>query len=212
MIRHLVRLVAAVGIISFGGGCDRSQRTIPYRSDVPIEGRLLPGDKAVLVQMELPDRKTDTGPQESFDQEIQRLRRGEITALVRVTAATGEIADRGTWVRTRVSAELDRLVKAREGSALGPAIEFTYSAGTARIGNVVVTTGKFPRFVEGEQYLVFLRIQQGTSASLVWDGIGFRVDARGALQRVAISDGGEQSFRTNLVGRSVSDVIEALTP
>jgi hypothetical protein len=214
MSRHHISLLAAtLGIIVCGGSCSpSSQRTIPYVSDRPIADRLLPGDKEVLIQMELSDQKAGSGPDESFDQEIQRLRRGEIVALVRVTAAAGEIADRGTWVRTTVSADVDRLVKAQEGRALDPSIKFTYSAGTAHIGNVVVTTGKFPRFVEGEPYLVFLRIQRGTSASLVWDGIAFRVDAHGVLQRVSSSDGGEQSFRTNLVGKSVSEVMEALAP
>jgi hypothetical protein len=161
--------------------------------------------------MELPDPKPDTAPRESFDQEIQRLRRSEIITLVRVATAPGEIADRGTFIRTKVNGQVDSLVKAPPDKPLGPSIEFAFSGGTTKIGNVVVTTGRFPRFVEGERYLVFLRIQQGTAASLVWDGIGFRVDAQGVLQRVGISDGGEQSFSTNLVGRDVSDVIEALS-
>jgi hypothetical protein len=197
----------------FGGSCSpTSQRTIPYLPNRPIAERLLPGDKEVLIQMELPAPKADSGARESFDEEIQRLRHSEIVALVRVATATGEIPDRGTMVRTRVTGQLDRLVKTPQGKAFGPSIEFAFDGGTAKLGDVVVTTGKFPRFVEGEQYLAFLRIQPGTASSLLWVGIAFRVDAQGVLQRVSISDGGEQSFRTNLVGKSVSEVMEALAP
>ena len=200
------------GISSFAAGCDRStasQRTIPYKPDVPIANRLLPGDKEVLIQMELGSR-ADSGPGESFEQELQRLRRAEIIALVRVATVSGEIPDRATIVRTRVTGQIDSLVKGPKDKPLGPSIEFAFDGGTAQIGNVVVTTGKFPRFIEGEQYLVLLRAQPGTASWLAWGGIGFRVDAQGVLQRIKISDGGEQSFRTSLVGRNVSDVIEAL--
>jgi hypothetical protein len=213
MNRRLIARLALLGILSFAGGCERSQtqRTIPYDSKRPIAGRLLPGDKEVLVEMKIPDEKADAGPQESFDQEIQRLRRNPIIALVRVASALGEIADRGTWVRTRVNAGIDRLVKGPPDRTRDQLIEFTYSAGTAQIGEVVVTTGKFPRFVQGEPYLVFLLTRPGNPA-LIWDGVAFRVDEQGALQRVAIDGGGEQSFKTNLIGRSATEVMAALAP
>jgi hypothetical protein len=206
-------VAATLGIVVFGGSCSpTSQRTIPYMPNRAIADRLLPDDKEVLIQMELPAPKADSAAKESFDEEIQRLRNSEITALVHVATAAGEVPDRGTMVRTRVTGQVDRLVKAPQGKRFGPSIEFAFDGGTAHIGNVVVTTGKFPRFLEGEQYLVFLRIQPGTASSLMWVGIAFRVDAQGVLQRVSISDGGEQSFRTNLVGRNVSEVMEALAP
>jgi len=160
--------------------------------------------------MEQPDRKLGAAVSESDDQEIDRLRRSQIIVLVRVATATGDIADRATMVRTRVDGQIDSLVKGPNGKPLGPSIEFAFDGGTAKLGDVVVTTGTFPRFTEGEQYLVFLRVQPGTASSLVWGGIAFRVDAQGVLQRVSIGDGGEQSFRTNLVGKNVSEVIEAL--
>ena len=211
MSRHSISLLSAtVVIVCSCAGCDRSpssQRTIPYDSGKPIADRLLPGDKQVLVQMK--PETADPGPQQSFEQEIQRLRSGQIIALVRVTTAQGEIADRGTWVRTRVTAEVVRLVKAPARPPLGESIEFTFSAGTAKIGDVVVTTGKFPRLVEGEQYLVFL-ITRPASPTLIWNGMAFHVDQQGVLQRVGLNEGGEQSFRTSLIGRNASEVMDAL--
>jgi len=182
---------------------------MPYDSAKPIADRLLPGDKQVLVQMESP-KTPDPGPEESFEREIQRLGRTEIVALVRVATAHGEIADRGTWIRTTVKVGVDRLVKAPAALQLGESIEFTYAAGSAQIGNVVVTTGNFPRFVEGQQYLVFLMTRPAMPSSPVWGGVAFRVDEQGVLQRVGLDGGGEQSFRTTLVGRNASEVIDAL--
>ena len=180
---------------------------MPYDSAKPIADRLQPGDKQVLVQMK--PETADPGPQLSFEQEIQRLRSGQIIALVRVTAAQGEIADRGTWVRTRVTAEVVRSIKAPADRPLGESIEFTFSAGTAKIGDVVVTTGKFPLLVEGEQYLLFLITRPGNPA-LIWNGMAFRVDEQGVLQRVSLNEGGEQTFRTSLIGRNASEVMDAL--
>ena len=194
-------------LIAFCGGCQQSsQRTISYEADRPIAERLLPSDTRVVVEM-----GTSTPPppkQESYEQEIARLKKGEIIALVRVSSAAGEVADGGTWIRTRVHADVERVVRARR--KLEPSIEFTYSGGNARIGNVDVTTGKFPQFDEGETYLVFLVVRPGTAATLNWTGTAFRVNSQGALARVGINDGTEQSFGTNLAGRTASEVADAL--
>jgi hypothetical protein len=120
------------------------------------------------------------------------------------------IADRGTWIRTTVKGGVDRLVMVPPARAVGESIEFTYAAGTAKIGDVVVTTGNFPRFVEGEQYLVFLLTRPGQPSSLIWNGVAFRVDNQGVLQHVGLNEGGEQSFTTSLVGRNISEVTAAL--
>jgi hypothetical protein len=79
----------------------------------------------------------DLAVKESFDEEVARLKRSEITALVRVVSAQGEVADRGTWIRTRVKAEIVRLITGPSDRQLGESIEFSFSAGTAQIGNVV---------------------------------------------------------------------------
>jgi hypothetical protein len=209
MRRRFILLVFVVCV-----ACEqRAERTIPYRADVPIAERLEPGDTTVVVQMKMPEPpplRPDASGQESFEQEIQRLKTSEIIAVIRVTATEGEIADRGTWVRTRVTAAVDRIVHAPPQRRLGESLEFTYGGGSARIGQVEVSTGKFPVFVQGDRYLMFLSTRPGTADWLIWNGIAFRVDAQDLLQRVSINGGGEQLFRTNLVGRTVTDVADAL--
>ena len=206
MSRLLILLVAAIG-----AACSQpSERTIPYRSDAPIADRLLPGDKKVVVEMKMSEAPPEGSRQESFEQEIQRLEKSEITAVIRVTTVESEIADLGTWVRTKVKADVDRMVQAPPRRQFGPSIEFTFGGGTTRIGDVEVTTGKYPQFLPGERYLVFLMTRRGTADWLTWSGIAFRIDAQGVLQRVGINGGGEQSLRTNLVGRSASEVVGAL--
>src|SRR5262245_57649426 len=119
-----------------------SERTIPYRSDRSIAERLVPGDTKVLVEMKQSSPPASPSRQETFEQEIQRLKKSEVIVLARISSAAGEMADRGTWVRTRIRADVERVVRANR--ELGPAIEFTYSGGNARIGSVEVSTGKFP--------------------------------------------------------------------
>src|SRR5436190_14743575 len=204
------RLIVLLIATTLSGGCQLwqpSQRAIPYNSKTPIAERLRPDDKQVLVEMKLSTPPLTTV---SLDQEITALKKGEIIALVRIAGSQGEVADRGTWIRTKVHAEFDRLVQAPPDMPLGASIEFNYGGGTSQIGNVVVTTGKFARFVDAEQYLVWLAVRPGTASELVWEGKAFRVDANGTLQRVGISDGSEQSFYTNLIGRNVSEVIDTL--
>lgn len=208
MSRSPVAFLIALALT--GGGCERtqSQRTISYTPHRPIAERLLPADRHVVVEMKSTPPSATAGPQQSFEQELQKLKRSGIIALVRVTATAGEIADQGTWIRTTVNADVDRVVKAPAGKPLGESMAFTFAGGTANIGNVVVTTGRSPQFSEGEQYLVFLEPRGG--AAPVWAGAAFRVDAQGVMQRVKITDGGEQTFPTNLVGRTASDVMDAL--
>jgi hypothetical protein len=210
MNRHLTSCCLATVLLA--AGCERSpsQRTITYFPDRPIAERLQPGDTHVVVEMKTPAQPAaDPAVKPSFEQEIQTMRRGEIIAVVRVTGTAGEIADRGTWVRTTVSADVDRIVKAPPAKPQGESIEFSFAGGTAQIGSVVVSTGKFPQFSEGERYLVVLSTRPGTR-SLIWNGVGFRVDSQDTLHRVAINGGGEQPLPTNLAGRNSADVIEAL--
>ena len=193
--------------IATGGACGQSaERTIPYRADAPIADRLQPGDRKVVVEMKLAE-PVEAKP-ESYEQEIQRLRRGEIIALVRVSGSKGEIADAGTWIRTAVNADVDRIIYADK--QLAPSIAFTYGGGSANIGAVEISTGKFPRFVEGAQYLVVLNTQRAAPSSLVWTGTAFRVSGEGVLQRIGLSDGSEQPLSTNLVGRHLDEVARAL--
>ena len=212
MTRPLARTLIAVLAVVAGGACEQrasSERTISYLPNRPIAERLLPSDKHVVVQM-----KTSTAlkpaPERTFEQEIEALRRSEIIALVRVGSTSSEIADGGTWIRTTVDTAIDRLLKAKGEKPFDGSLRFSFSGGAAKIGDVVVSTGKFPQFVEGDQYLLFLSNRPGVASAVIWSGIGFRVDAQGLLQRVGINDGSEQSFPTNLIGRDASEVADLL--
>ena len=192
------------------GGCvvaSAHQRTIPYDPNSPFADRLLPGDKEVLIaKLLLPGLRAE-GSSESFDDEIQRLKLAEVVAIVRIATAKGELADQGAWINTRVTAEIDRLVRSRL-KPIGRSTEFGFSGGSMRIGAVVVTAGQFLQFSEGERYLVFLSTDPGIKG--LYPGVAFHLSALGALERLKNSTGKEQSFGTNLVGRNVADVLQAL--
>ena len=209
---YIPLLVAMLGVNCMDGRCLMTQtpgRPIRFSPDVPIANRLLPDDKEVFVYMEtLPGYRTDGAP-ESFDQEIKRLRISEIIAVVRVETVDGELIEDGTWIGTKVNAKIEQLVQSPPGSTLDSSVEFAFSGGTTEINKVVVTAGTFWQFVQGERYLILLYPGiKGLSLSLA-----FRANPNELLEFVPLIDnqGCIVRFKTNLVGRNVSDVVEALT-
>jgi hypothetical protein len=200
----VARLLGGVQVIA-----QAPQRSLLYNPDVPIADRLLPTDKQVLIyKAQLPGFRVDEGNPESFDQEIRRLQRAEIIAVVQISSANGELTADGTWIRSRLTARIHQLVQANSTTQIGGSLEFGFPNGTAAIGQVVVTAGTFRQFVEGQRYLVFLVIDPGIRGYS--PALAFLLNPQGNLERVKNSDGSEQRFRTNLIGRNVSDVVESL--
>jgi len=204
-------LTATFAFNWFGSACplaQQSQRSIPYKRDQAIADRLLPGDRAVVVYKEtLPGLRAGSR-NESFDEEVLRLRRAEAAAVVRVAAVQGELIDDGTWIRTHVSARVEQTVKAAPGRT-ADSVDFAFNGGTMRIGETVVTAGTFPKFAQGERYLVFLITDPGIAG--LYPSLAYRINVQGVLEHIENGQGGTQSFKTNLVGRDVADVIQALT-
>lgn len=205
-------LIVALGMEWLGSGClhgQTPQRKMLYDSRVAIADRLLPHEKEIFVYKEVasPGYTLDPSVRQTYEQETQRLRLGDIIALVRVATVQGELVEEGTWIQTNVVAQVDRLVQSGLNKPLGNSVEFTFTGGNTRIGDVGVTAGSFPQFIQGEQYLVFLVTRPRVTLGLV-----YHVNARGVLEHVRQNTGVEQSFQTNLIGRDISEVLEALTP
>jgi hypothetical protein len=205
-------LVAALGIDSFGSArmfAQTQPRKILYSPRVPIADRLLPDDKAVLIYKEAPAPYVldPRAPRPTYEQEIQNMREGgDIIALVRVANVEGELIEQGTWIRTIVRAHINQLAQSNVDLKSGDSIEFTFSGGNTRISDVDVTAGSSPRFVQGEQYLVVL-----VSRPRISLGSAFHVTPAGVLEPVKSITGVAQSFRTNLFGRNISEVLQALS-
>lgn len=204
-------LAAALGMQSFGSGCSLEQaqpRRILYNPRVAIADRLLPGDKEVLVYKEASTPYVlHPTARPSYEQEIQSLRLGEIIALVRVASAQGELVEEGTWIRTHIIAQINQLVQSSLNKPLGDSVEFSFSGGSTRIGDVDVTAASFPILNPGDQYLVVLV----TRPRIALSGFPLHVNADGVLEHVKMNTGVEASFQTNLIGRNISEVLEALT-
>jgi hypothetical protein len=166
---RLILLAGAVVVAVSGVGC-RSDgcpvvwppaRLIKLERNVSIATRLRPGDKEVVVcrVQESPPYGPLSRTEYSFAQEVDIRKPGDFTvliAVVRVMSAKGELSQDGAWVRTRVRAQVDRVVGSRLGGVLDPALEFFLGSGTTQMGAVTVTAGNFLLFAPGERYLVFL--------------------------------------------------------
>jgi len=210
MSRVIVTLLFAAGIGSFAAACMEGQaqrRTIGYDPTKPIAARLLPGDIEVFVEKRgLPPMLSGSNDRPSFDEEIESLKQAEVTALIRAESLRSDLIEEGAWIQTTVVAHVDQLVQSKLRTPLGESFEFVWPAGSMRIAAVEVTTGSFPVFVPGEQYLVVLITRPRLSPTMF-----FRVNAQGVLERLKANDGREWDLKTNLVGRKVSDVVQAVS-
>jgi len=207
----IVSLLSAFGVIGVAAECalvDTQQRTIIYDPDIAIADRLRPDDKdVVVVKRLLPPLTANPSTVRSFDEEISRLRRSETAAVVKVRDIRGDLSDQGTWIRTRITADIDRIIYS-SGPPAGQSIEFGFAAGRTMVGAVTVTAGTFPQYKDGERYLVFLSTDPGIKG--MFPSTAFHLSADGLLERLRDNRGEEQSTRTNLVGLNISDVVQAL--
>lgn len=206
--------VVASGVGWIGGtGClfDVGQtRTITYDRKVPIAERLTIDDKDVFIsKISSGPLKSNQETGESFDEEVDRLALAEAIAILRVTTAQSELIEGGTWVRTKITAEIQQAIKSSSETAMNRSVEFTVDGGTVQIGKVNVTAGSCPRFVPDEQYLVLLATDRSINGFYLDDA--FHVNAQGVLERVKDNRGLTDSSRTKLVGRDVSSVAKALS-
>lgn len=205
----ITSLLAAFGLLGIAAECavDPRQRAIEYDPNMTIADRLTTGDKEVVVVKRLsPPWTINPNVARSFDQEISLLRQSEIVAIVKVRDVKGELADGGTWIHTRITAEVDRLIYS--SGVPGHLIEFGFAAGRTMIGAVSVTAGTFAQFNEGEKYLVFLSYDPGIKR--LFPATAFHLSADGSLERLRDNRGVEQSTMETLAGRKIADVVQAL--
>jgi hypothetical protein len=160
MTKRIVALMLALGCI--GIGCDRADpaapgRPIVYHPDKSIASRLLPDDTEVFVHYPKGGPPPLRVPYpKNLAEEIEGLRHSEVIAVVRVTSVQGELVEQGAWVRTKISANVEKLLKASPERVIQGSIETGFRAGTTQIGDVVVNAGISPHYVAGERYLMFL--------------------------------------------------------
>jgi hypothetical protein len=201
-------LIGLLGIDWFGAGCVSWQtqpRRLLYNPQVAIAERLLPGDKEVFVYKESAGPDTPVPTDHTYEQEIQKLRLRDITALIRVNTVNADLVEKGTWIRTSISGSVEQLIPDNDEKQLSNALEFTFPGGSMRIKDVAVTAGSYPQFNQGERYLVSLVTRPRVALVLA-----YHVDASGILRPMKSNSGSEQSFYTKLFGRNVSEVFEAL--
>lgn len=186
-------------------------RTIPYDRNVPIAQRLVAGDTEVIVaKASMPPLVGMSDIRESLDQEIRRLAGYDTVALVQVLDSDGELADGGTWIRTRVRARATQLLKT--GALVGQdgLTEFWEDGGSTKLGTVVVTAGIYQQtFTVQQSYLVFLRTAR--SSGTTYAALAFHLDSNNTLRAMKRADGSEITPRSSLIGRSISDVAAAFS-
>lgn len=216
-IVHIVTLLLCnlwlVNLAADAAGQAGSQRaparTIPYDPRIPVEQRLLPGDKEVFIDMLSSNdfRHPPYYPDRDFTEEIRGLAGYEAIALVEVTRTEGVWMDGGSWLRTRVTGRLERLIRG-DRSAMRDEIRFEHPQGATFLNGVRIVAGVYHEFVVGQRYLVSLGYDRSWGS---WVGHGYLVNTEGRLEEIRYSDGTLIRTLSSLPGRALSEVVDALT-
>jgi hypothetical protein len=209
---HRMLLVVSVSVAPIIGGTFAAgqgvTRTIRYQRNVPIAAQLTTGDTSVAVVKATFPPLTGNSGTESFEEEAKRVSQFPEIAIWQMSTKQGELIDNGAWIRTRVTGQAAEFMKAGSQAGPGSSLEFWHDGGTTTIGSVAVTAGVFPRFAEGQQYLVFLAPDREPGVKIF--ALGFRVDPNGNLAAMEWSDGRQISAESKLIGHNLSAMRTAL--
>jgi hypothetical protein len=210
----VVRILAFIASLYGAAGCallcmpTPPGRPIPHDWNKTIASRLLPDDDEVFVYMNDLCEMNVYG-QATFDQEIEVLRNSEFIAIVRITDVQSELIDNGSWVYTRMSADVETLLQSPPWKTLDRSIELGFNDGVTKIGNVIVNAGIVPQFAEGERYLMFPFWQPGIN--LLYPAYPFHINPQGQLEGMPTNAGVVPAFGAHLIGHNVADIVGKLS-
>lgn len=191
------------------GGSRVPARTIPYDPSIPVEQRLLPGDTAVFIEKLISHdfRKPPYYPDRDFTDEIRGVAGYEAVAVIEVTRTEGVWMDGGSWLRTRVTGRLERLLRG-DRSAMRDQIQFEHHNGATILNGVHVVAGFYQEFVVGQRYLVSLSYDRSWSSFVAPKR--YLVNTEGRLAEIPYWDNTQIRTSSSLPGRALGEVVDAL--
>jgi hypothetical protein len=208
----VLRILTVIGALCGALGCTLIAPTPPgrpilYSRDTTIASRLLPEDDDVYVFMNPGVCRMRVPGPATLEDEIL-LMRGQIAAIIRVTSIDAELIENGSWIRTTVSALVERLIPSPDHKTLEHSIQFGFPGGTTRIGDVVVDAGIVPQYVEGQRYMVFLFMHPGINQ--LYPLMALQIDSRGFLAPMQTNAGVALRLDSHFAGQNAIEVADAL--
>jgi hypothetical protein len=203
--------VATNGVLIAG------QQAVPPGTRVayPIEGDrvpelLVPGDSAVLLKRSFPPLTVEPPAIQTTAEALSALEESDALVVMQVTRREGVLDDGQTWIVTRTTGRLVRVLRTGAGVTLqrGALLTAEEYGGTMRLKGVTVTTEDAPKeaVVVGAKYLVSLGRDPGKpllNLNVVW-----RLDAQ---ERVSVgSADASGDWRRLLAGMTVDEIAASI--
>lgn len=145
----------------------RKVRGIPMQSFVPLDGRFLPGDDIVEIEMGLVCPVVTDQPPTLEDHAAELLASGDLVAIVRPFAIEVTPDVESGWLRTHVIASIDEVLWRDPFVAIdveeGDNLSFSTHGGVLQMGTVTVRTTHYVTVHPLEPYLVSVRKEAGTT-------------------------------------------------
>lgn len=194
-------------------GRAQNERTIVAKRGVPLIRQLLPNDQLVIVkrgEVAPTEDGVQPGPLPTLNDEVKLLkRRGNTVAIAEVIRTEGVLIEGDSWINTRVTILSERTI-VEGGTSLFNAQNvafFDQDGGEVNLNGVTlrVTSNNY-QFQSGEKYLLTLqRMHDGTVALA---SVPFRIDSKGTVAPIPVSNGSLIEHQSNLYGMSIDAVIQ----
>jgi hypothetical protein len=180
------------------------RREIKSDPRVPIADLLIPQDDVVVIERNsfppLIGFNADQTLQDALDQAMLH----DAIAVTRSLKSRGNLIDRGTWVRSTVTASVVEVIKPGPGLGIGAkTATFWHNDGEMFVGHVRVRAGVYPVYDPSEDYLLFLN--QDPARGL-YPARSFRITSKGLLAPI-IQSNGETKLPNSPIYGQTSDLV-----
>ena len=209
-IRFSVILSAGILAIVMVEAQGIGTRHIPFGKAFPIIEQLRPGDRVVTLDSPKIGDGLEKQPG-SVDEALNELMIMPEVVVFRVQRSESYLVENGTWVRTRVSAQVENAVRHSASIPWGDApnqLILDAEDGEIQLKGVTVKAGRYPILVPGSRYLGLLAYDGNNKSWYL--GIGYAIDRNNKLQRLNNWDGTAHSFESPLEGLPLETVIDRL--
>jgi hypothetical protein len=205
---HSSIVLALLALLS-DHGFGRAQRTITFDPDKTIASQLLPTDSEVtVVKLGPPPGGRTSSP--TLEERVVSLRQSPAALLISGAAAEGIVTADGTWVRSRIVANIEHVARVADHVRLntGEPIEFSHRDGAAVVDGVNVRAGEWPVFATDQRYIVSL--EYGVKSKEFTVVSAYAVDHNDEVSPVFLSDGAWFSDVTPLRGLKAQELLRRI--
>jgi hypothetical protein len=184
-LAHFTLVILSAGLV-LSAQDSLPVRKIPLGGAVRIVDVLRPGDRIVTLDARIRLDDVETFPL-SVDDELYGLATQQEVAVFRVLESRSFLVRDGKWVRTRITASVERALRHNSQIPWGDQPDrliLEFDNGEIELQGVIVKAGRYPAFTAGTRYLGVLTYDHVNKS---WElARGFRVDEDNKLARFGV--------------------------